>query len=565
MAQLSGFFQGQSQNWATDHLNMVPLDTLGDALHEERAVSVISPGKSGTINRTQFDAPRRNLSGTKTSGFADDFYHQIHISPTSLEVGNISSAQTHQVTVWNAYLEPRTLTDLSSENAEGITIAGQSNPPLVFSALQERVWDLQVLTDGPATISAEITWQFANGDLALLPISGNRVIAWPFAPDWSQGVHEMLEWLTDILRSRTAVEQRRALREFPRRFYSFQTLAEGIDRTRLDLALFGWGSRVFALPIWHDVQLLPAVAVGSEEIICTTEYRDFAAGETALLLGENASQYEVINVEAVQSDRLLLADPIQGDWPQGTRLYPMRNARLVTQPQMQKRSGSTVRTEVEFLLEEPTSWPTDSLPSYRGWPVLEVPAAESNDLSSAYIRLLDSIDNGISNPAINEPIELGFSLQSHRWLTFGAEERAALRSFIYTLCGRQKSVWLPTWMEDLQLLEPLAINSSSLDIAQVNYVRLAALSEGRRDLRIELHDGTTWYRRITDCAEVDSQIERLALDSPLDRAFDPAEVRRISFMALVRADSDRMELNHITDIEGAASAQILFRGVRDEL
>ncbi|MCO1335463.1 hypothetical protein MO867_14080 [Microbulbifer sp. OS29] len=565
MVELTGFFQGQPQQLATDHLNVVPLDTLGEALHEQRAVAAIPPGKTGSIIRTPLESIRRSLSGAKVSSFTEDFYNQIHITPARLDVGNISNAQTHQVTVWNAYLESHTLKDLSSENADGITIAGQVNPPLVFGALQEREWDLQILTDGPAVISAEITWQFASGDYALLTISGNRVMAWPFAPDWSQGVHEMLEWLTDILPSRTAVEQRRALREFPRRFYSFQTLATGAERTRLDLALYGWGARVWAVPIWHDVQLLTMVAAGSEEITCTTEYRDFVAGGTALLLGENANQYEVLNVRAIQSDRLQLIDPVQNHWPQGTRLYPMRNARLVAQPQMQKRSGATVRAQVEFLLVEPTDWPTDSLPSYRGWPVLEVPAAESNDLSSSYIRLLDALDNDIDNPAISEPIELGLSLQSHRWLTQGAGERAALRSLFYMLRGRQKSVWLPTGMEDLQLLDPIPTNSSSLDIAHVHYVRLVALSEGRRDLRIELRDGTTWYRRITNCAEVDSQTERLALDSPLDRAIDPAEVRRISFMALVRADSDRVELNHITDIEGAASAQILFRGVRDEL
>ena len=112
---------------------------------------------------------------------------------------------------------------------------------------------------------------------------------------------------------------------------------------------------------------------------------------------------------------------------------------------------------------------------------------------------------------------------------------------------------------------PVATSTSFLDVAHIQYGRFAAGITGRRDLRVELNDGTVRYRRVLGSSELDAATERLNLGEPWDVEFEAKQVRRVSWMTLMRLDSDTVELEHITDVEGSARAQLVLRGVRDEL
>lgn len=508
----------------------------------------------------------RTKPGQRLGRFLDDYYYRIHVTPPVLEAGNVVSAQQHEVRIWNSYLEPKLLNDLSSEGAEGIQVIGPGDPPMEFEPLRERLWEISIGVDGPPVVNAAFTWQFTGEPPAVLLITGNRVTAWPWAPNWEESVQERLEWLTDMLPSQTGVEQRRAGRDLPRRHYEFSISAEGPDRALLDLAVFGWGARLWALPIWHDVQWLPGVAAGSPEIVCDTRYRDFAEGGLVLLLGEQAVDYEVLQVLTLEADRIGLRNPVKRDWPHTVRLYPVRTARLTDQPALTRMTNRAVRGDVEFRLETPTSWPVSHvLPEYRGWPVLEIRPEESRDLSLSYERMLKVLDNGTAAPNVRDQAGISFPVQGHGWLLDGAEERADFRSLVYALRGRQGAIWLPTWMDDLDVVAPVATSTSFIDVAHIQYGRFAAGITGRRDIRVELNDGTVRYRRVLGSSELDAATERLNLGEPWDVEFEANQVRRVSWMTLMRLDSDTVELEHITDVEGSARAQLVFRGVRDEL
>ncbi|MEL2255713.1 hypothetical protein, partial [Klebsiella pneumoniae] len=144
------------------------------------------------------------------------------------------SVQERPVSVWNAHFAPRTLSQIDREDADGISLAGQPSPPLPFAALQERIWTVAVSTDGPPVVDARIVWQLQDEQPLFLVITGNRITAWPFAPDWADGVQESLEWLTELLTSTSGVEQRRSLRLSPRRSFEAEFYAEGRERVLLD-------------------------------------------------------------------------------------------------------------------------------------------------------------------------------------------------------------------------------------------------------------------------------------------------------------------------------------------
>lgn len=99
---------------------------------------------------------------------------------------------------------------------------------------------------------------------------------------------------------------------------------------------------------------------------------------------------------------------------------------------------------------------------------------------------------------------------------------------------------------------------------QLAYIaRLDRLQPGRRHIRIELHDGSVFYRRVTGASESQSS-ESLALDSALGVDVNPADVRRISWMMLATLAADEVQIAHPTDSDGVARCVVRFAGVPKE-
>jgi hypothetical protein len=566
MALLTGFLPLSLQGGLVNPQLSRDLDAFAGIVGWPVGESLIAPGAIQPLTTAwPVEAGGRVLSGTTAHAYSDDFYHRLHIAPVQLDLGNVVSTQTSDVTVWNAYFEPRTLTALDGLEA-GLQATGQLTPPLLFNALQERTWQVSVTPDGSPVLEASLVWTFDNGDAPGLRITATRIIAWAFAPDWADGVTETLTWATDILQSESGVEQRRAIRLAPRRELAAPLYVEGRERQLLDLALFGWGARIWALPIWPDIQLLDAdVPAGSTFIACQTAGLDFVAGGLALLRGEHAGQSETVEVQAVQVDGLQLKRTTQQAWPAGSRLYPARAAQLVEAPSLTRLTDTVQSAEVRFLLMEPSDWPA-VLPTtrYRGRPVLEQRPDESEDLTANFARILTTLDNGAAIPRVTDTAGRAFPVQGHRWLGMGRAERAAYRSLLYALRGRQVPVWLPSHADDLQLRAPVSDVATTLDVANIGYSRFGKAQPGRRDIRLELWDGRVFHRRITGATELDADTERLALDATLGVTVTPAQVARISWLVLCRLDSDSIEIHHETDSEGVASSALVFRGVRDD-
>lgn len=516
---------------------------------------------AAALTRVMAAANGRTIQGLKTRSYSDDFYHRVHVSPIELTLGNVASSQLTTVRVWNAYLKPNTVQSVAVDD-EGVQVTPPAAMPMTLGALKETDWLVNVTPDGPSMIDTVVRWILTTG-VAALHITGNRIVPWGFSPDWSSPVTERLAWLTDVLSSPLGGEQRRALRIAPRRSFEASMLVEGRERAFFDLALAGWGRKVWAVPVWHDVQQLAAdLPAASSRINCDVSQREFRAGGLALLRGDTAFDTEAVEILAIDATGLQLKRPTQLTWAANTRLYPVRLARIA-ECDSKRLTDMLSRAQVTFDLAEASDW-TAVLPAtmYRGRPVFEQRPDESEDLSIGYERLLLTLDNGAGLPAVTDTAARNFGLQQHRWLLAGRAEAAAWRSLLYGLRGRAKTVWVPTHANDFRLTRPAT--GSLLTVERVGYSRFGVGTQGRRDIRIELVDGTVLYRRITAAAE-GTNTEDLSLDSDLPKVINPADVARISYMALCRQADDATELTHLTDAEGVARAIITWRGVRDDL
>lgn len=474
--------------------------------------------------------------------FTADFYGRIHISLTTLSLGNVVGEQSRIVAVWNAHSYGVTLEQLNLLNGEGIELLGQQPPPINFGPLQERQWTLRVRAEGPPTIDARAVWVFSTGVQLQLTITGNRVSPWTWRPDWAAGIGESLEWLTDITESEEADEQRIGRRMTPRQTWEFSSTASGVERAAMEAAMIGWGARAWAVPLWPHGVDVQGVASGAVEVPMQTLGREFRAGGLAMFLGDSALRSEVVEVQDVQADRLVLRRPVANTWPSGAVLYPAKSARML-EPTIERYTGEASTASVSFIVAGPNPYSAawDGA-TYQGMPVLE----DRPDWSSAPVmapsRKIAESDNMVGVPIWRDRSGYASLRQSIRMAPLGRVQLDRMRRLQYHMAGRLRGVWVPSFAQDFQLARLAAIGSLALDVEYSGFTAFVRGTPGREQLRIETPAGV-FYRTITGSTDEGNGIERIGLDQPLPYTIDPAAEQyvAISFMSLMRSDSDRIE------------------------
>lgn len=389
--------------------------------------------------------------------------------------------------------------------------------------------------------------------------SGPRVF--PVTPDWSDAITETLSWGTDYMQApATGVSVHRSYRPDPRRSFAFQLKAEGQERRVVDMLLAGYAGK-WLLPIWPDVQWLTAtLAIGADQIPCVTAGYDFAVGGNALLY-RSVNAWEVVEVAEIGADYIGLAEPTTAAWMPGDRLYPLRSARVQDSAQESLWHDDASLRTLTFDMAEVSDWPllTD-LPTYLDHPVLDVWPDWSDQPTTSWARLRQDIDNDAGMPLSFDLAGFAFRSQSTSWKLFGRAEHTWFRSLAYTLCGRQSPIWLPSYTSDLRLNAGIAASDTELTIEWAGYALFGGQTPGRRDLRIELLDGTAFHRRITDSVQSDTT-EVLTIDSALGQAVDAGQIRAVQIMSLATLASDDVEIQHVTDAEGVATSTLGFASV----
>jgi len=508
--------------------------------------------------------PAQALSGVVARTFSYDFYDRIHITTTLLDLGNVIGLQSRAIAVWNSFRRVQRLSSVAAVGADGIALTGgPASLPYDFPVLGETIYTLTVSPEGPPTVNATFTFDFVPYDITLRVV-GSRVTAWTFAPDWSSPVVERLEWKTDVLSSFDGGEQRGSLRLGPRASFEFEAFFSGDERRRAETLIWGWGARVWALPIWQDGQE-PGydLASGATEILLDTAGRDYASGSLAMILRDSAA-YEVLEVDSVAADRIVLRRPTTSAWPGSYRVFPARIARLMDQVRLPRWDGSASGVRVILSTTTAVDRPADDgHATHRGYPVLTLAPNWAGGFDLEMARKLAEIDNMTGRTFVDDESGIPVTTQRMRFLWTTRAELETWRSMLYALRGRAGAVWVPTWTDDLAVAVDIASAATAIDVRSVGYVRQINLDPGRADIRIEVSSGAVFYRRITGCSEISTTIERIQIDASLGVAVTTAQVVSVSFMALSRIDSDAVELSHWTG--SVSESAVAFRSYRHDV
>lgn len=385
---------------------------------------------------------------------------------------------------------------------------------------------------------------------------------WTFLPNWDDGILERLEWKTDVLTSESADEQRLSRRLTPRRTLEAKFLVDSKKRQELEVFLATKISSRVAIPLWYEVTRLTAPsAAGTNVLSLDTRWREYPIGGLVYLYHTRTHAWEIHTVSGKTDSSLTLISNLDGDWAAGANVYPGKLARVTERSQVSKKTDRTVGFTAEFRLVEANPYSSLWLPKkdYRGSSMVETPPDDSEDLTHDLQRMLSIVDNEMGVANVIDVPQRGFKNYAYRWSFAGAEKAEEFRRLLYYLGGRRRSIWVPTFMDDLQIVAPVTAFDSTLQVANVGYTRLNALRPGTRDIRIALRDKYILYRRILSSIESSGTVETLSLDAPFFFDIPVSDVSYTSFMMSSRLDQDTVEIDHRADAEGLMVCNVIWR------
>jgi hypothetical protein len=550
MAVLDGFVVRTAEPGPTNPALSLGLHDFAFLDFPTRASIVDNSARSAhaIVDNLPVAANGQAIAGMVPRSYYDDFYNRIHVLPPLLNVGNLISVQVRTVDVWNAYAGYRTLTGYAIVG-EGATLDGPDIFPMTFNGYQMTAWEVSVLPSGPIAIDIDVTFNFTGEPAATMTVTGNRVTAWMIPPNWSSGVVERIEFRTDILKKFDGSEQRTALLADGAKWsWEFRWNASGAAMRLIENVLYQWAGQVWALPLFPQGQVLTGdLAPGATVINTPTTDLDYHVGGLAFLHSIDRPEiYEAIEILSLTSSTITTARPLVGGWPIGTYIYPARVGRLQKTTPAQRFTGADLYGTAKFLLEEPLIRAPASETLYRSYPLQTTKPEWAMDPSVEYARKLVSIDLGIRRPAIDDTSGLAEPITAFRWTFTTRAAVEAFRRWLFARRGRQKAIWLPTFADDLVVKAPITSGDTVMDVQACGLANYVAAGVNRRDIRIEMKNGTVYYRRTSEHRTVDATTERVTLSSPLGVNYVAADFAQISWMTLARLDADSTEIAHWT-------------------
>lgn len=503
-----------------------------------------------------------SLGAVEIPSFKLDWYNRIHITPETIALGNVISNTQRQIEVWNANFAPATLASITaSGTTTGLSLYGQAAPPLSYAPLQSRLYTLAVAASGDPVITADYAFDF-GASRPSVAITGRRVVVWGFRPDWSSGITERLSWLTDVQVAYAGTEQRIQLRDQSRRGIEYSLLAEGNDARLLESLTFGWGARMYCLPVWWEADFITApVSAGAINLSVTdADIKDYRTGGL-LVIWQSSAISVAAEIDSINGNLLTLKQPLPISFGAGARIMPAVLARLSGEAQRAHQTDRIVtalaRFEVEgnidrTALEIGTTW--------QGYAVLDERPERSNDIAASWTRTLELLDYQTGIVTVDDTSGMPVIRRTYNWQLKDRQAIQRWKQWTAARAGRMNALWMPSFMDDLELISPVGSSDTSLQVRNTFSARYVGAHPLRPALRIELYNGQVYHRRVTGITELDANTETIDLDSTPGVVINLADVRRLMWISLVRLDADAVEFYYDTDSK--ARLQFTFKAIQ---
>jgi len=572
-----GHGPGQPVNNGNETYNVVDID-----VPDTQSTGYTATTRTMGITSTPVDHGTVPSDPDDATAMKELWFEKVHILPrVKIEFGNIITQKDDQYEVYNALRDADiTVASLTNNVTPGVSFPDESTPEVIesqSSALdsttgsQGNLTDPQTLAnmvqrdvlaeiDGLPVFDDSVVFNVTGGNDVQLLLSGTRLVLMPM--EYEAPVRETLAWLTDIITALDGAEQRIALRKQPRQLFEVTYRLTGAERQRMQSLLMDWTDNSFGFPLWHEKLQLTAAhtAGGTTYNVADTSEVDLRVGGLAVVLSDN-NTFDVITIASMTATTIVSADVSLNSYAVGTTIMPMRTAQVLGSVAANRHQNELEEFRVRFLVtDNDTGALSGDVSGYStyddggtvGARVLfdDCNVMEDRQMAEEYKRRVYRIDNstGVVKTSSTwdrnkRSSQKGFSLRSRA-------EILTFRKMLSGIHGRQKSFYIPTFIDDLEVKAQLNTGASTMDIENIEYERFVQSRRPKIIFKITYDIGAgevTLIRTITAATGVDSTTERLTTGDgletwPTDIATN--QIIRIEFYELVRFDADSVPITY---------------------
>lgn len=476
--------------------------------------------------------------------FQSEFiYDSLYCEPSYVDLGTLVETTSYKFLVANLYPIPAQIV-VNRFNYEGIV--DDAGGSFTLGAYEDREVNVTITLTGGISFAASSIFTATNipitqtGAIEYAKASstyvGKRSTIWPFIPN--EGWTETWEWETHITKMWNFNEERTPLRRRPRVVYSGTYSTSENGASYLDYLITGQGYLVFGVPRLEQATEILSPPAGSTVIHYDQPGMSFIAGASAILW-KDEFHYEAFVIESLDENTLTLKKPLIKNLGGKCLLCPVVNGRMINTAQRTDYGKRSSDITVDWAVESPFTYnPSDTIgATFKDYQVFEVPIwAKNKQIERTYSSPKIVLDNG-SGIIKYEHIQTYEDASQSIWIPcHSMNEILYMRGALLYMMGNVTPFWLSTGRNDLVLAEEYQPGST----LKVEFSYYSTYGKNKRKyLRIELIDGSIFYREVVDSHVSLEGFEEITIDRELKNEIIPiSNFKQISFLSLVRMASD---------------------------
>lgn len=481
--------------------------------------------------------------------YSDLYYDRIHVIPSSVNFGVVDADKSSEVEIWNSFLHDNTMLNITGDFDQGLYFL-ENTDNIMFGGNTSKLYTLVADQEGVLTINASFVSNFTTSYGNLYAEGVREIVTFDFDIP-TPSMSEKITFYTDILKSRDGAEQRIALLQNPRISTSYSYILSDYNLSLFDSKIEGFLGSEGLTPKWQQSQILNyEVLAGQNIVFFNTVNKDIQVGQYILL--KEGNKLETAKVIELYDNRVVIELNLEKTFSEHAYVIPCFFAHIenVNKTNLTDRD-TQVTVTFNYSVDEinKISYTAYSFEQYNSLNVFINQPNKVNNINTSYNRdtlIKDTIYGITSIIDINNQ---NFNTYNYSYLLDSTEEIQKFKSLLFDLNGRQKPFYIPTFQQDLILIEDGNFNvfDNTIVIQGIKYKK--NYDKNFRDIIIFYKDGTHSIYKVIDSNndEIFGSDDILILDRNLEKFTNYDNIEYISFLNKARFVSDDTTINFITN------------------
>lgn len=477
---------------------------------------------------------------------SETVYDLVHCTPLILDYGNLTALTDKDVLVWAAFrydtVDFQTVVDNSSV---GTTIILPEPLIITIQPMGSVTVIIREEVFGAPTISGTIDFTFSVGPDCTLILRGSRIGVLLVPPEVP--VLEELRFSTDIIEKVNGTEQRIAIRKNPRQVVTYRFNVSGRERRQLQSLFFGKQGIVIVVPIWFESAYLTTdVPSGSSALPVTTVTGIDFREQDFVCVYRPDGRAEIFQTDTIVGTTINTQDQTGIFYPAGTSVMPARRANVRPRLTGRRNVVNFIDFQAEFhVLDNDISIADASaFNTFNGKVFLDGPNAVSRQVQENYRQNVQILDNesGIFEQRSNWQRSKKTSIKGFK--TGSCQNLYDVRQLIHFLNGQQTSFYLPTFFDDIIIVQDPQATEATIVIQNIGFSNDVFTGGLHNRIRIHKKDGTIFDRIVVGAVEDNDLEETLTLDTVWLANQSVDDIELVEYLELVRFASDSIKFRH---------------------